>query len=490
MFSKATGNFVRQIDPEGSLIHVSRLIDSHKLLPMALVVKRNRFWFWQRPKYQPMDFTLSDLLLGDEPLSPAVSETDFLTYQGTFGDMLSGKLGAKAGVVSINLEGRGSSKLQSSFGKLKKQEVNVKMLLRDSNDRLMNMQHVLVQQLEKRADVLAVLKERILTTSPCSVTETCQEQGTCGGVLSLVGKLGNTVEVCVKDSNNIQADSDVSLEIPPGTVIAYSLLELEIKKDGHYELCLQPGTLGGFESDSGTSSPSHDSFDTLCVVDGLEWIEEKVPERAPLSALQNELQQLEVCLSPLAQLPQATRSALFQQLHETIRDRASLSDLEHMLEQWCRSEAPVMELSVSQSNSVSAVLDLLTPGPDNHIENGGPGVPAYLTAAHLLVSAMEVFPDETLSLLSECSADFLEDFNTLISRLKGSCQPLPVESLPIPLQDDRAFQLAEQLLRSANVTLRRETDGLWAETGNKPGVLPLVLCVAIHGLSSLCHGQN
>lgn len=70
MFSKATANFVQQIDPEGSLIHVSRVNDSKKLVSMALVVKRNRYWFWQRPKYQPTDFTLSDLLLGDQELSP------------------------------------------------------------------------------------------------------------------------------------------------------------------------------------------------------------------------------------------------------------------------------------------------------------------------------------------------------------------------------------------------------------------------------------
>lgn len=42
----------------------------------------------------------------------------------------------------------------------------------------------------------------------------------------------------MKDSNNIEADSDVSLEIPSGTVIAYSILELEIKKNGHYSECV------------------------------------------------------------------------------------------------------------------------------------------------------------------------------------------------------------------------------------------------------------
>lgn len=70
MFSNATANFVRQIDPNGSLIHVSRLNDSDKLVPMALVVKRNRIWAWQRPKYRPTDFNLSHLLQGDQELSP------------------------------------------------------------------------------------------------------------------------------------------------------------------------------------------------------------------------------------------------------------------------------------------------------------------------------------------------------------------------------------------------------------------------------------
>lgn len=70
MFSKATANFVRQIDPDGSLIHVSRVNDSRKLIPMALVVKCKPVWFWQKAKYQPTDFTIGDLLLDDTELSP------------------------------------------------------------------------------------------------------------------------------------------------------------------------------------------------------------------------------------------------------------------------------------------------------------------------------------------------------------------------------------------------------------------------------------
>lgn len=56
------------------------------------------------------------------------------------------------------------------------------------------MQHVLVQQLKKHTEVLAVVKERILTTNSCSITQTKKEQCTLKGVLGLVGMLGSSVK--------------------------------------------------------------------------------------------------------------------------------------------------------------------------------------------------------------------------------------------------------------------------------------------------------
>ncbi|XP_008299347.1 non-syndromic hearing impairment protein 5 homolog isoform X2 [Stegastes partitus] len=409
MFSKATANFIHQIDPEGSLIHVSRVNDSHKLTPMALVVKRNRIWFWQTPKYQPTDFTLSDLLQGDEVLIPGVTEKDFLSYDGSFGDALSTELDTEAGPLHVKLKGQGISKLQSSFGKLKKEELDVKKLLHDSDNRLVNMDHVLVQQLQKRADVLAVVKERILTTKSCSVTQTKKEQCMLQGVLGLVGLLGKSVKVCVKDSNNIELDSDVSLEIPSGTVIAYSILELEIKKNGEYDICLQPGTIGGFEADTPFLCE-----DSLHVVDG-ERNGHKAPMKAPPINLQNGSQEMD--LLPLAELPQSTRRAFIEKLRKTLRDRADLSYLQGVLEELCSRETLDVDkeegLPESPRASVSALLE--QPGSDSDTENGQCGNSAPLKAACLLVSAMEELPDETLRLLSESHPDFLEAFDTLVS---------------------------------------------------------------------------
>ncbi|XP_068189100.1 gasdermin-E-like [Antennarius striatus] len=481
MFSKATANFVHQIDPEGSLIHVSRINDSKKLISMALVVKRKRFWFWQRPKYQPTDFTLSKLLQDDKELIPGVSDTEFLTYKETCGDSLSGKLDTETGPVSVKLEGLGSSKLQSCFGKLKKEELDVNKLLHDSSDRCINMQHVLVQQLKKQAELLAVVKERIITTTSCSITQTKREHCTFQGVLGLAGMLGNSVKVSVTDSNNIEADSDVSVEIPAGTVVAYSVLELKIEKNGHFIICLQPGTLGGIETDSELSWPSDDS---LNVVDG-EFHGEMVPYDTPFRAPLNGSGEMN--LTPLADLPKSTQSAVFKGLLEILKDRTALSYLQCALADLCCGATPnstaCEELLENQRILVSDIVDHLD--IDHSPESSWSGPSSYLQAAHLLVTALEELPDETLKILTESRSCFLEDFNTLMCELKDIGEPVSIQLPPDLLRDKQDFQMAEQLLSSSNVMLRRDANRQWMEVESITGVPLVVLWLSIQGLSLL-----
>lgn len=470
MFSKATANFVRQIDHEGSLIHVSRVTDSHKLVTMALVVKRNRIWWWQKPKYQPTNFTLYDLLQGDELLSPGVSLSEFASYEGMFGDQLSGSLVAEAGAVSGTLELQGSSELQSHFGKLMIEELDVKKLLHDSSGRQVNMEHMLVKQLEKRAEVLAVLKDKIFTTSSCSITQKRKERCMLQGVLKLVGLLGGTAKLCVNDDNNMEMNSDESLLIPAGTVIAYSVRELQIKKNGDYNICLLADRKGGIEADM----PSCDTCDG---------------KGCPATALQNGSGS-EQDLFPLAELPQATRSELFQALQENLKDRSTLSYLQSVLQDLSRGETPDTaeheELPDSQTELVAAKLQQLC--IDSPAQNGQSVIPAPLAAAHLLVSAMEELPDEAMSILSESCPDFLEAIDTLMCRMTSSGEPVSIQCPPALLRDDQAFQLAQQLLSSTSATLTRDGDKLRTETGADARVDRLVLSISVRGLSLLCKG--
>lgn len=64
-----------------------------------------------------------------------MSQTDFLTYKGTYSDDKSAVLDVKAGEANAGLDGQGSSKLHSSFDNLKKEEVDVRKLLSDSSNR-------------------------------------------------------------------------------------------------------------------------------------------------------------------------------------------------------------------------------------------------------------------------------------------------------------------------------------------------------------------
>ncbi len=68
-------------------------------------------------------------------LFTAVVETDFLTYDGKVVDNKSGSATAELGAGTVNVGGAGSSKLQSSFGNLKKQEMDVQKLFQESKSR-------------------------------------------------------------------------------------------------------------------------------------------------------------------------------------------------------------------------------------------------------------------------------------------------------------------------------------------------------------------
>lgn len=61
--------------------------------------------------------------------------------------------------------------------------------------RQVDMGHTLVQQLKKRDLVLAVVKERIITTSSCAITMIKKDQCITRGVLGIMGLLGKSTKV-------------------------------------------------------------------------------------------------------------------------------------------------------------------------------------------------------------------------------------------------------------------------------------------------------
>ncbi|KAK5617184.1 hypothetical protein CRENBAI_011139 [Crenichthys baileyi] len=468
MFAIATKNFVEEVDDGGLLIPVSSLNDTVGLL--TVVVKRKRFWFWQKPKYLPTDFSLNDLLTGDSPVTPVVLETDFIKYNSTFGDNVQGNVDAKFVKGSLSLESKDSSKLQSSFGSLKKEEAEVQKLLQDSKDRVLDMSHSLIQQnREKQKQVFGIVKERIITTQPCSVIEEVQHGGQCGGSLSSCGP--KAFKVALKENGNLSIDSNITMEIPTHTTLAYSLIELEIKQDGHFELCVMSGTRGGFEVDG------HVEKRLLGVSAARVQTSENLP-------LQQELERLKHYFQLLSALPASTRSSLLQHITELMQDPAAIGALQNALDQMHLGKKPSLDdddgLMESQQQNIQAVFDLLEQsGAEESTRT------SVLTALHLTVSALDEMSDDCLPVLKLCgNPATLQTLELLVQCASGN-RETTVSSAALP---GDVYARTEHLFASSGVSLRRDGDVVRAEITNEPGNQPLILCITIKSLASLAHG--
>ncbi|KAL6109119.1 gsdme [Pungitius sinensis] len=462
MFATATRNFVQEVDRGGLLIPVSSLNDTIALL--TVVVKRNRFWLWQKAKYIPTDFTLNDILAGDAPIQPGVMETDFIKYKGTFGDNIQATVDANFVSANVSLEGKESSKLQSSFGSLKKEELEVQKLLRDCKERILDMSHGLIQQTkEKPRRVFGIVKERILTTQPCSVIEEVQQGAQFAGGLTLCGR--RCTKVSLKENGCLSKDSNITMEIPVLTPIAYSLIELEINHDGRYELCLMSYTSGFLEVD-GLAGKGLGSVGAAA---------------SGSSHLRQELEQLRDHFQVLASLPATTRSSLLQQITQVMADRRALASLQNVLEQMCIDKTPAAEDATtpeSQKQSFRAILDLLE-------QRGQVDSRPAVSAFHLITSAMDEMTDDCLSLLGMCcSLTVLPALEILVQCVSGKGE-LPLSSAGLAALPGDVYEVTERLFASSNVSLTTDGGTVKTRISSLPVCPALVLCIAVRGLASL-----
>ncbi|XP_034030880.1 gasdermin-E-like [Thalassophryne amazonica] len=458
MLSTATRNFVEEVDRGGLLVPVCSLNDTINLL--TVVVKRKRKWVWQKPRYLPTDFSLNDILKGDPPIKPAVTETDFIKYNGTFGGNLQASVDASFEHSTVKIQGKESSKLQSSFGSLKKQEVDVPSLLRDTNDRMLDMSHCLIQQMkEKQRQVFGVVKERIVTTQPCSVIEDMQLGGQCGGGLTCGPKI---TKISLKENGSLNNDSNVTMEIPPHTTIAYGLVELEVKACGRFELCVMSGISGGFEVDGSAKEVGVSAVDA-----GVHASED--------SCVTHELEQLNHHFQLLSDLPASTRSSLLCQLTMLMEEQGAISALQNVLERMCLSPsaAPVDVNVVSEKQRFKDFLNL--------VESAEPDL-SVLGAVHLLTSALDEMTSDGLAVLAKCCRpSVLQILELLVQCAVGKGQK-PVSSTVLT---DHDSGMIEHLLVSSNMSLKRDGDTVKTEIHQQPGNLHLVCCIAVRGLSTL-----
>ncbi|XP_077454543.1 gasdermin Eb [Stigmatopora argus] len=473
MFATATRNFVDEVDRGGLLIPVRSLNDSIALL--TVVVSQKGFWFWQKPKHVPTDFTLNDILTGDIPITPVLSETDFIKYNGIYGDSIQGSMDATFIHSNMNAAGKDSSKLELSFGSLKKDEVDVRQLLRDTKNSVLDMSHSLIKQTQKKRQVFGLVKERIVTSQPCSVTEEVQQADQCGGTLGFCGP--KSPKVSLKDNGSLSKDSNVTMEIPTNTTIAYALIDLEVKHDGHYELCLMSNK-GGFEVDSRTQK-------------GLLGVTGAVSNNPDdVSRLAQELKDLSDHFQLLSALPASSKASLLKIVTDVTEDRAALGALQSVLNRMLvEKSANIADVSEAHKQSIQPVLEMLKESECGSVAETECSA-SLLSALHLITSALDELTHESLSALRACRSPAVLKITQLLVHCLCESGESPASATNVGVLSEDVLANLEHLFTSSDVNLQRDGDAATIQIKQlqKPGNRPLIMFIALRGLHSLAQG--
>ncbi|KAM4026420.1 pejvakin [Anomaloglossus baeobatrachus] len=241
MFAAATKNFVKQVGDGGRLIPVPNLSEADKYQPLSLVIKKKRCLLSRKYKYISTPFTLKDILNGENEISAGVSSYQLLNYEDKSDVSLNRRHGNQImNDVGINIYGSDSVAVKASFGIVTKHEVEVPTLLKELISRTIDLDHCLVRQSrENGKEILCVVMESIRTTRQCSLSVHA-------------GMRGEAMRFHIIDEKNHKG-RDKAIVFPAHTTIAFTIFDLYIHLDGHFELCVSSASKGGFEKEPSRS---------------------------------------------------------------------------------------------------------------------------------------------------------------------------------------------------------------------------------------------
>uniref|UniRef100_A0A8D0H1Y3 Gasdermin E n=1 Tax=Sphenodon punctatus TaxID=8508 RepID=A0A8D0H1Y3_SPHPU len=500
MFAKATKNFVRETDCGGGLIPVSRLNDSDKLQLLSLVTKKKKLLCWQKPKYHFLSVTLDDVLTDGKPIKPAVVESDFVKYEGRFEDFVSGSIETQFGKINLGTGGKGFIASHSSFGNLRKQEADLQQLMKDVKGRQINLGNTLLQQvLDRKHEVLCILTEKIVTTQKCLISEHIQTEEKIAGMVGFSTKI---VKVSVSEKGNLMKDSNVVLEIPAPTAIAYGVIELYIKRNGLFEFCLLDEQQGGFERDSAEGSaypyfvPCRDGtfFYQPDVVDHeiITGSGNPIPSDASLSVLKQDILLMEKQFQPFTKLPEEKQGALYGILCGLLLHEEMVTALEDVLDTICTGDRDSLmgleTLKPPEQQTLAEFMQLVGIHLQDQVllQKDQLDNKQLLLAAHFLISAVAELSDYTLALLRTCCDLKVVSALCSLPNVTSADGTLALGDPALaPLADRGRFHIVQRLFASSNINLEMTETSIKAVTMKTPRFFPFILYVALYGFYTL-----
>lgn len=243
------------------------------------------------------------------------------------------------------------------------------------------------------------------------------------------------------EDGTITTDTNVMLEIPAATTIAYGIMELYVKKDGQ--------------------------FATL---------------------------HLERSFRSFAVLPAQQQMALFCILQKILFDEELLRALEQVCDDvagglWSSQAILAMEeLTGSQQQDLTAFLKLVGyrvqgehPGPQDEVSNQ-----KLFATAYFLVSALAEMPDNaTVFLGTCCKLHVIPSLCHLLHALSDDSVCDFQDPTLAPLRDTERFGIVQRLFASADIALERMQFSAKATILKDSCMFPLILCITLSGLYTL-----
>ncbi|XP_014813419.1 PREDICTED: gasdermin-A [Calidris pugnax] len=224
MFKKVPRSIVKQVESGADLVPVPNILDHKHFRPLRLVMRPEEKWFCRSPPYKRTFYSLEDVLLpgGDdkstEPLflkGGSQGSAQF-TVTKRVSDKVDGNVSASVERVGGEVNAGISLSKEWSI-KLEKKEIPVEELEALPTKRKINMNHPLIQQLQKTKWRLYVIYETIEASEETTYKESAEAGG--GAMARFYATL------CVKGSK----DNKESITIPKGCTLGFRVIPLRVE---------------------------------------------------------------------------------------------------------------------------------------------------------------------------------------------------------------------------------------------------------------------
>ncbi|CAH1790265.1 unnamed protein product [Owenia fusiformis] len=239
MFEAAVYRFVKAVGEE-SLHQVPDLDKSNLCKPLAIVVKKNKRWFWQKAKYKPYPFSLEQILTENDHIQLPCSVRKYVTYNKTSCFSASGKIGASLkSIIEADIEGSDTVQLDAKFGVVNKVELaSIDDLIQLLKNKHLDLKHEFVKQVrEHPRKVLCVIT---------GVAETSQECELHAHMDVDAKEDFDVDKLHLDERTEIKDKTDKKFLLPKGTPLAYNALELWVEADGGLKLIIDSDSRGGW----------------------------------------------------------------------------------------------------------------------------------------------------------------------------------------------------------------------------------------------------